>query len=195
REVAMRYLIVCVLAGLLAWPQNVAAQAGEEGGSAVEQSHSKASAVSHAQHHAGSFKDREIQRRSPTPALQLGVDSAGLKVTPSAPLTAEELKLQEMDLRVRRARIALGVSVVPIFIGAILAGVGAGNSIFSQDDTSSADAAVIAGSAIMGAGGVSMIATGILLGVRKHQRREFKETQHGTARRLQWDLQTSRLVF
>jgi hypothetical protein len=44
-------------------------------------------------------------------------------------------------------------------------------------------------------GAAGMIATGILLGVRKGKRRSLQEADYGTPRRVQWDLAQSRLVF
>jgi hypothetical protein len=43
-------------------------------------------------------------------------------------------------------------------------------------------------------GAAGMIATGILLGVRKRKLR-LQEADYGTPRRVQWDLARSRLVF
>ena len=40
-----------------------------------------------------------------------------------------------------------------------------------------------------------MIATGILLGVRKRKRLSLQEAHYGTPHRVQWDLAQSRLVF
>jgi hypothetical protein len=40
-----------------------------------------------------------------------------------------------------------------------------------------------------------MIATGILLGVRKRKLRRLQEAHYGRPRRVQWDLAQSRVVF
>jgi hypothetical protein len=40
-----------------------------------------------------------------------------------------------------------------------------------------------------------MIATGILLGVRKRKRISLQEADHGRPHRVQWDLAQSRVVF
>jgi len=137
------------------------------------------------------------------PALQLQLDDAGVEVTPTPegfyivePTGAEE---REMELRVRRARIGVGVSAAALVLGAVVAGAAgaaAVNRSFSTPtDTSSGDAAVWVGVALVGVGGVSMIATGILLGVRKRKLRELQEARYETPRRVQWDLARSRLVF
>jgi len=83
--------------------------------------------------------------------------------------------LREMNLRVRRARIGLVVSAVPIFVGT---GMALGYSIVGLSDldtNATQDRAASAGIALLAAGGASMIATGILLAVRTHQRRRFRE--------------------
>jgi hypothetical protein len=56
------------------------------------------------------------------PALQLGVDSAGLEVTPTVPLTVEELERQEKKLRKRRVIIGVTVSIL---VAGVIVGVGA----------------------------------------------------------------------
>ena len=62
------------------------------------------------------------------PSLELGVDSAGLEVTPTAPPTLEELEHQEATKRRRRLGIGLGVGLVVVgaALGAAAAGVAAG---------------------------------------------------------------------
>jgi hypothetical protein len=57
------------------------------------------------------------------PALQLKLDSAGVDVTPSPPRTADgyTLRRREMRLRVKRAKIGLGVSAVVMVVGTALA--------------------------------------------------------------------------
>ena len=87
----------------------------------------------------------------------------------------------EAEKRAKRARISLGVSAVPLAIGAIIAGAGALGSINQigsspPADTSGQDAALIAGSAMVGAAAVWMIASGITLGVRNRQLRQAQGT-------------------
>ena len=85
-------------------------------------------------------------------------------------------ELEEMELRVKRARIALGMSVVPLVLGTGLAVAGAFGSLSQTTpnaDTSGQDATLYAGSAIVGAGVVWMITSGIILGVRKRQLRKL----------------------
>jgi hypothetical protein len=173
----MRYPVglVCVLAGLVALPLSASAQAGEE----------------------GTTSEENLQEPAPPsepapeePALQLKLGYAGVEVAPSP--------VEEMELRVKRARIALGVSVVPLVLGTGLAVAGAFRELdftTPPSDTSGQDATLYAGSAIVGAGAVWMITSGIVLGVRKRQLRELQQADYGTPRRVQWDLSQSRLVF
>jgi len=118
----------------------------------------------------------------------------------SPPLSTLEYtpELEEMERRVKRARIALGMSVVPLVLGTGLAVAGAFGSLsqtMPNADTSGQDATLYAGSAIVGAGAVWMITSGIILGVRKRQRRQLRQAHYRTPRRVQWDLGQSRLVF
>jgi len=85
-----------------------------------------------------------------------------------------------MERRVDRATTGLGISVIPLVLGAVLATAGAMSSLNSgsQADHSSQDAALYAGAAFVGIGGVSMIATGTLLGVRKRKLRRLQEETH-----------------
>jgi predicted phage tail protein len=134
--------------------------------------------------------------------LQLKLDDAGVEVTPTPegfyivePTGEEE---REMELRVNRARIGVGVSAVPLVLGAVIAGAAGAASVnrsFTPSDTSSGHAAVWVGTALVAVGGVSMIATGVLLGVRKRRLRRYEEEHGLQSRRIQWDSHTSRLVF
>ena len=53
----------------------------------------------------------------------------------------------------------------------------------------------ITGGVLMAGGAAGMLVSGILLGVRKGQRRKLQEAHYGVRRRVQWDLARSRLVF
>lgn len=134
------------------------------------------------------------------PALQLELDATGVEASPLAASVSAARTRAEMERRVKAARVGVGVSAVTLVLGAVIAGAGAAASInrsFSSTppDTSGADAAVWAGTALVGVGGVSMIATGILLGKRKRKLRDLQEAHYTTPRRLQSDLANSRLVF
>lgn len=178
----MRLVMVMVLAGLTALPLSVSAQVGEEGTSSEPTG------------------EETVSEPVPEePALQLELDATGVEVSPLAASVAAARTRAEMERRVQAARIGVGVSAVPLVLGAVIAGVAGAASVnrgFSTPPgTSSGHAAVWAGTALVGVGGVSMIATGVLLGVRKRRLRRY-EQEHGLqSRRIQWDSHTSRLVF
>ena len=88
----MRFVLAMVLAGLVASPLSVSAQAGEE----------------------ATASEENLQEPAPPsepapeePALQLKLDAAGVDVVPSPPRTVDGYTLEEIELRIRRARIGL----------------------------------------------------------------------------------------
>lgn len=124
-----------------------------------------------------------------------GVDSNDL--VPGPPRTAEGHTLQDMELRVKRARIGVGVSAAPLVVGGVLFGV----SYFELCVGGSCppDAGWtplrVAGVTLMTCGAAWMIATGTLYGVRKRKLRRQQQAHHETPRRVQWDLARAGLVF
>jgi hypothetical protein len=184
----MRLVMVMVLAGLVASPLSVSAQGVEE----------------------GTASEQNLQEPPPSsepapeePALKLELDSAGVEVVPSPQRTPDRYTLKEMKLRVKRAAFGFGFSGAVFFTGAVLV-----MSPFIRCDmiggwTKTCDRLAYAGIAVVSAGAVATIATGILYGVRnrklrRRKRREwdtFRHTHAGTPRRVQWDLARSRLVF
>ncbi|MBW1906643.1 MAG: hypothetical protein JRJ24_15315 [Deltaproteobacteria bacterium] len=82
-----------------------------------------------------------------------------------------------------------GVTVV----GAVLVGVGMTRP--STGDLNRDIAPVAAGGVLMMVGGVGMIASGIVWGKRSQQGRGLKEARYERARRVQWDLAQSLVVF
>jgi len=178
----MRYLVgflgVCALAAL---PQSASAQRGEE----------------------GTTSEPNLQEPVPEePALQLELDSAGVDVTPSPPRTPDGYTLEEMDVRVRRAGIGVGVSglalVAGVAMGLAVLGASMCPFVIPADTTcppSWVDPVGYAG-LVLGAGGLAgIIASGILLRKRKRDRDSLRYAHIGTPRRVQWDLAQSRLVF
>jgi hypothetical protein len=154
----MRYLVgfVFVLA-LVALPQNTSAQDGE----------------------AATASEPNLQEPAPSseaapeePALQLKLDSAGVDVVPSPPRTFPD-RYTEMRLRVRRAKIGLGVSAVVMVVGTALAFGGGAASICLSEPCSRATGLTITGSIMAGGGAAGMVACGILLGVRKRKLRRL----------------------
>jgi hypothetical protein len=185
----MRYLFgfLCVCAlGLV--PLSVSAQDAEEG----------ATSEPNLQEPAPSSEPAPEE-----PALQLRLDSAGVAVAPSPPRTEDGYTLEEMELRVKRPKIGIGVSA-----GALAAGMAMGLAVlgasmcpitFTAADTTCPPSWVDpVGNAglVLGAGGlVGIIASGILLRKRKRDRDSLRYAHIGTPRRVQWDLAQSRLVF
>jgi hypothetical protein len=182
-------LALALTLGLVAAPLGVSAQVGDAKAAAESADTPKAA--------------RGLQRWHPDayvdPATGATLSDAGESnfeieyATPSkadAPLTAKE---QE----VRRAKIGLCVSIVPVVVGGVMAAVAVGpivdfDSSGGSSSDSGGDAALYAGAAIAGVGAVSMIVMGSVLGVRKGELRRSKEVAD---RKVRWDLTRSRLVF
>jgi len=184
----MRLVLAMVLAGLVALPLSATAQDAEE--DATPEPSAEEPALS-------------AEPAPEEPALQLKLDDAGLDVAPSPQRTPDRYTLKEMKLRVKRAAFGFGFSGAVFFTGAVLV-----MSPFIRCDmiggwTKTCDRLAYAGIAVVSAGAVATIATGILYGVRnrklrRRKRREwdtFRHTHSGTPRRVQWDLARSRLVF
>jgi hypothetical protein len=180
----MRYLVrfVFVLV-LVALPQRVSAQAGE----------------------AATASEPSLEESAPSsepapekPALQLQLDSAGVDVAPSPPRTADGYTLEEMELRVKRARIGLGVSALSTVVGIALSGVAGANAICFFDPCSVPGWVypVVALGGVLAVGGiVGMGVSGSKLRRRNRDRNSLREAHYGKPRRVQWDSARRRLVF
>ena len=172
----MRYLFgflcVCALAAL---PQSASAQRGEE----------------------GTTSEPNLQEPVPEePALQLELDSAGVDVTPTPLRTPDGYTLEEMDVRVRRAKIGLGSSAAALFAGGMFVGVGIAESYGHADTAPKRYTAYVwTGTALLVGGFAGMVASGILLRRRKRDRDWLRQAHYATPRRVQWDFARSRLVF
>ena len=104
-------LLALVLAGLVALPLSASAQAGEEGTSAEPS----------AEEPTPSSEPAPTSEPAPQePALQLELDDAGVGVAPGYPP-----RFDELELRVKRAKIGFGASA-----GVFLAGFVTGSSIW-----------------------------------------------------------------
>jgi hypothetical protein len=119
-----------------------------------------------------------------------------------------QAELKDMDLRVKRAGIGMGVSAGSVAAGGVLALAGFGHCGVMGPWTETCNRLTWSGVAIASAGGVALIATGILYGVRQQKRRKLRRHYHpiriptqwdqrsyAPPRRVQWDLTRSRLVF
>jgi len=164
----MRYLVgfVFVLA-LVALPQNTTAQAGEEG----------ATSESNLQEPAPSTEPAREE-----PALQLKLDDAGVEVVPSPPRTPDGYTLEEMERRVRGAKIGLGVSVPFIMMGTFVAVIASGLGEFAvpEEEKIGPSPGGIAAGIVMTAGALGgTIASGVLLRRRKRELRSLEQAHYG----------------
>jgi len=187
----MRYLFgflcVCALVGTL--PQSASAQDAEEGTISEPNLEQPAAPSSEA--------------APEEPALQLKLDSAGVDVGPSPPRTADEYALDKMKIRVKRAKIGLGVSAASLAAGGVLVGVALPN-LSCEEPAGSSNSCPIPGWSLpvfvmgvtLAAGGVlGLISTGILLGVRKRKLRRYQDALYRAPRRVDWNPARSQLVF
>jgi hypothetical protein len=151
-----------------------------------------------AQEQASTPNRRQSEPAQEAPALQLELDSAGLGVVPSPARTVDGYTRKEIERRVQRAKRGLGVSVVPLFAGGMMMIVGTmGTKCFwNSENQKSCDRLLYGGAGLAAVGAAGMIATGILLAVRKRKLRTLREVAYSEGRRrAQWDLARSRLVF
>ena len=165
----MRYLVgfVFVLA-LVASPLGVSAQTGEKGATPEPNLEEPAPSAETAEE----------------PALQLKLDAAGVEVVPSQPRTAKGYTLEEMERRVMLAKLGVGVSAVPIFVGALLAASTAFSPLAPRtpEEQTSDRRLQYTGAALAAGGAASMVAMGIVLGVRKRKLRSLQEAQLALAK-------------
>jgi hypothetical protein len=136
------------------------------------------------------------------PALQLKLDDTGVGVTPSPPRTADGYTLEEMELRVKRAKIGLwstaGATVVGFGMAFGALGAAFGCSLAWPPCSSPPGWVAPVGwtGMVLLVGGIGgMIASGILKRRRKRDRNSLREAHYGSPRRVQWDLAQSRFVF
>jgi len=137
---------------------------------------------------------------SERPATRLELDNTGVEVSPSLARTSEGFTLKEMDGRVRRAGIGLGVSILALgaSFGMIAAGLGASICIsFGEPCSTPRWTGPVTGvGMLLAIGGISgTIACAILLARRKRDRDSLREAQYARPRRARWDLAQSRLMF
>ena len=126
------------------------------------------------------------------PALQLKLDDVGVEVVPSPPRAFDGYTIEEMDLRVRRARSGLLSTMGVTLLGGVLIGISIPKLDFNTDE---GGALFSAGTIVALCGFVGMMTTGGMLAHRKRTRRRVQEAGFGRPHRVQWDLAQSRLVF
>jgi F0F1-type ATP synthase assembly protein I len=127
------------------------------------------------------------------PVLELGLDDANVDFTPSPPRADDGYTLEEMELRVKRAKIGLWSTAGATVVGGVM--IGASWTCMSGKTFEEACWGPFISGAVIGfSGGVGMIVTGALLGARKRKLRTL-EAHYDRPRRVQWDLARSRMVF
>jgi hypothetical protein len=112
--------------------------------------------------------------------------------------------LDEATEGIRRTRVAL-ISTSAVFgVGIILASIGASQctaiDTFDRWDyvcNNAGDVLVPLGGSFLGLGSIGMITSGIMLGVKKGQRRRMQQDMRRSTYggRLRWDVEAARLVF
>jgi hypothetical protein len=106
-----------------------------------------------------------------------------------------------MELRVKRAKIGVGVSGGALVVGAVLLLVGGleyadcAGSFGDCVVPSAAGPLMITGGVLMAGGFVGLVASGILKRNRKRDRDSLQQAAYATPRRVQWDVARSRVVF
>ena len=190
----MRYLFgflcVCALLGTL--PLSAGAQAGEE--HSLSFWHDEALKIALFSSYPAPSPDTAPEE----PALQLKLDDAGVEVVPSPPRTFDGYTLEQMDLRVHRARIGLITFASLLAGGAIVLGSLAsveGDFAWGQPPPTAWTVRWVSGGMLTGIGAIGMIASGTMLRRRKRDRESLRQAHYGNPRRVQWDLARSRLVF
>jgi hypothetical protein len=106
--------------------------------------------------------------------------------------------LEEMQVRVKRAAIGLGVSAGSMVLGTALAIAAGAQTLFCFEPCSYpgwVDPVFPMAMTLAVGGAAGMVVSGILLGKRKRKLRRLQEAHYATPRRVQWDLARSRLVF
>ena len=153
----MRFVSAMTLAGLVALPLSASAQDTEE----------------------GATSEPNLQEPPPSsepapeePALQLQLDKSGVEVMPSPPRTPDGYTLEEMEVRVRRAKMgllapaALIVAGVPLWVRGKTSDC-ASFDPFVQVSQERCTRLRTSGAALTVSGAVGMIVGSILVGVRK----------------------------
>lgn len=113
----------------------------------------------------------------------------------------DQRKLEDAEERSRRTRISLLASTGAFAVGAILSAAWAGANCTTdsnglQCDTDRHSALAGVGGAFAAAGAVTMITTGIMLGVRNRQKRKIEGSMELHRRAaLEWDSKSGRWRF
>ncbi len=131
------------------------------------------------------------------PALELKLDTTGVDVAPSPPRTPDGYTLEEVEHRVKRAKVGLILSSVIVAGGAAAMGGAAAVARNADDfgDIGAVGGLGMFGGALMVGGIIGMGISGKRLSAAKQKQHEVEQAHRGPPRRVQWDLARSRLVF
>jgi hypothetical protein len=155
------------------------------------------------------YQDRDACRRPYAAGMVLTI-AGGVGMIVGSVLAGHRAKefrrakgytLEEMELRVKKARrgligtsVILGVGVVLVVGGAVCS---ARNPPPPEEliYVPSCFGLIVFGLVPTWVGFIGMIVSGPVLGARKRKLRRLQQAHYGTPRRVQWDLARSRLVF
>lgn len=178
-------LLAMTLVGLGAFPHSVGAQ---DGGGTTEPNVQEPAPSSEP---APEDPEPSAEPAPEEPALQLKLDDAGVDVAPTPPRTPDGYTLGEMERRVMRAKVGLGVSVPFMAFGAMMTGLGA--SPFCFEDTfaspgeetcpDSVPGLLAAGSVVLAGSLGGTITSSILLRQRKRALSELQLAHYGVPKR------------
>jgi hypothetical protein len=148
------------------------------------------------------------QGDSPTVEVQPAPTTLIITTSPNEAAPSQDYfqyELAEAEERSRRVRIALISTSAAFGVGVILAGIGASQcqwiQRFNQPDdllcNTAGDVLLPLGGTFAAIGAIGMITSGIMLGVRNKQKRDLEREmrRHYYGSRLQWDIESGRLVF
>lgn len=182
----MRYLVrLMPIFAMLVLPLSASAQAGEDVGTTEPNLEEPAPSS---------------EPEPEAPVLQIELDPAGVDVVPSRDRYVLEYSDDLLEtVPVRRARKGLIGSAAALAVGGVLFGVSYIDfRLFATPDRpppSWQRPVRVTGGVLMVGGAAGMIATGIVIGVRKRKLRSLQAVRYEGPRRIQWDAETLRLAF
>jgi len=164
KQTAVRKLALATMLAVLATlPQSASAQVGQE----------DASPESNLQEPASSSEPA-----SEEPVLEIELTPIDIQVVPRLPRTVDGYTFEQMELRVKRAKIGIGVSAAASIVGVAMVGKavsGWSESLSQPGGTTESEARIgYTGAALLAGGVVGMIVSGALLHVRKRKLHSVK---------------------
>jgi hypothetical protein len=142
-----------------------------------------------------------LELRPDQPELQLKVDDAGVGVVQPPPRTPDGYTLEEIEARIKRAKIGLGVSagIYALAMGLAIGGIACANNAPTDDFISVVPGrcyGLYLSGGFIGMGGlIGMIISGVRLAKNKRNRDWLRRAQYGRRQPIQWSLARSERVF